>query len=123
MKYVGSVADVSGFLVTGDPCCNLFRRPAVSVVEVDDQNRQSVTFLAARGRAGSDGLLHTIENAVEILGGASRSGISRHAIHAVIGSSKRTRGVRPFEVIAIRLLRTPYRAGSNIGCQLLLAMN
>src|SRR3954466_8005938 len=121
MKNAGR-SDVSGLVFTGYPRRDLFAGPAVIVVQVDDQDCQSVTFLAAFSRTLSNGCFQTIEDGVEILGGTRCSGIARHAIHAVVCGAECARCMFAFEVIAVGLLRTTLCAGANIGCQLLFAM-
>jgi hypothetical protein len=87
------------------PRCDLFPRPAMVIIQVNDDNGQSQFLLATLNRTLTNRPLKTIEEPVEVLRRIRLSDLRRQSVHTVVRSAQRAGCIPAFEVIAICLFR------------------
>src|SRR6185369_8272962 len=100
----------------------LLTRPAMLVVQVDDDGREDEPLLAALHRATADGALQHVEEPLQVLRRMRAFHVCRQPIHALVGGAERTGGTLALEVVAVRLFRSPLRTRADERRQLSFAV-
>src|SRR5262245_16724597 len=95
-----------------EPLRNLLARPAMVVVEVNDDRSKRQPFLATVAAwTAANRAFEAVKEPLEVLCRVDTFRLSRQPIHAFVRRTERTGRTLAFEIVAVRLLRPPLSAG------------